>query len=179
MGDTSAYGAYTQALVAAVKRGHLDTLRALLASNGPVDAVDENGRTALMYAASYEDERVDSDTLPLSMVQLLLNSGSDVNISSPTGETAIMLAATKVNADVVDILLKRGAKPHVKVVDRNTIEVSGGRNEPKPITTFRLSIGPDVYRGQYTSSGATSAWSRPASDRANKTFNLLKAMRSR
>ena len=66
------------------------------------DAKTAEGTTALMFAAR-----------DLEKVKLLVGRGADVNAQAATGITPLMVAAQyKGNAEVVRLLLKKGAKPN-------------------------------------------------------------------
>ncbi len=100
----------------AAKNRHGVTALMLLALNGnpammllldkPIDvnARDEDGNTALLYAARFfvrEGQRRNG--------WALLQRGADVNASNHAGETALILAATQSEPDAVRLLLAKGA----------------------------------------------------------------------
>jgi ankyrin repeat protein len=68
-----------------------------------VSAVDRHGETPLMYAGVYSN---------VAMVKLLLDHGSDVNLASPAGATALMRSAG--DFEKVELLLARGAQVDAK-----------------------------------------------------------------
>jgi len=78
------------------------SLKALLAAGADVNAQDERGRTALMWAAAQN---------PIPAVTLaLLEAGASVNERDHDQMTALMWAAKEgTNSDVVETLLTRGA----------------------------------------------------------------------
>jgi len=51
---------------------------------------------------------------------MLIQKGGDVNAAATDGTTALMLAANNAKLDVVDLLLKSGAKANVKDSQGNT-----------------------------------------------------------
>src|SRR5581483_4384546 len=73
----------------------------LLAAKADVNARDNQGRSALMAAAS-------SGTT--AAVETLINAGADVNAEDATSETAMTYAAAEGHAGAVDALQKRGAR---------------------------------------------------------------------
>lgn len=64
------------------------------------------GRTPLMITCAYYGG--------VSICAMLLDKGADVNAVANDGTTALMLAAQNAKIDVVELLLKRGAKPGMK-----------------------------------------------------------------
>ena len=81
-----------------------DALGRMLDDGLPVDTRDEFGRTLLMVACRQG---------ALSLVELLIERGADVNARSPGGTTPLMYAKTAAFAngktDILALLLRRGA----------------------------------------------------------------------
>lgn len=161
-------------LIKAVKQGDVALLRTLLARKANANASDETGRTALMYAASYEDGTPKSDATSMAMARALLRGGARVNAVSRHDESAILLAAVKTNADVVKLLLEKGAKVHIQTVNGSVVRLSVPVKSRKPRATLRLSVHGDTVEGEYVSGAHTSAWKRPSDPRAERTLTLLK-----
>jgi ankyrin repeat protein len=90
------------ALMMAALRGHLDWAKKLVARGA---AVNRPGWTPLHYAAS------DAGT---PVVAWLLAQGAALDAASPTGNTALMMAARYGASESVDLLLARGADPRPK-----------------------------------------------------------------
>ena len=88
----------------AAKRGFLEVCRLCIAnmSGGRLDAPDENGRTALHYAASSGHEDI---------VELLVKGGSDVDLEDAENRTPLALAALASMWKSVKALLS--ARPRV------------------------------------------------------------------
>ena len=82
-------------------KGHTDTVKALLEQGADVNAKDNDGFTALMFAA--RDGQ--TDTVPA-----LLAKGADVNAKDNDGRTALMRAKKKGHKEIVQLLKKAGAK---------------------------------------------------------------------
>lgn len=70
---------------------------------GSVDTLDENGLTALMWAAGYGQ---------LSSARLLLDGGADKNYKGSHSQSPLHLAAAYGHHDVVKLLLNYGADPN-------------------------------------------------------------------
>lgn len=91
----------------AVLSGNIDAVSLLLALDANVNAVNSEGDTALIVAASrYNYE----------MVKLLLKAGADANIKGRKGMTAIRWAVGDPSGDfrLIRVLLKHGADPWIK-----------------------------------------------------------------
>ena len=72
-----------------------------LKAGADVNAKDQTGATALMYAAA--------DNNNPETIALLLENGADVNYKDDEGITALMSAASGNNPETVALLLKNGA----------------------------------------------------------------------
>lgn len=69
-----------------------------------VNTPDEEGRTALMYAAFNGHTPV---------LKKLLEKGASINLRDPNGRTALMMAASGPYPDAVRLLLENGADPNL------------------------------------------------------------------
>jgi ankyrin repeat protein len=91
----------------AARRGHLSVAELLIRRGALVDGRDAEGATPLMFAA-------EAGELPTA--ELLLNSGADPNAHSPVGgDTVLHLAARGGNAQLAELLVKRGARVNVVI----------------------------------------------------------------
>jgi hypothetical protein len=116
------------------------------------------GLTALLYAARGGC---------LGCVDALIGAGADLNVPTPEGVTALMVALDNNHNDVAKLLIDRGANPHVWdvygrtalyiAVDRKAAagaaagvgEVSASRREGANVLTFRVvERGANVARCQ-------------------------------
>jgi uncharacterized protein len=92
------------ALIDAIRRGQLSTVRQLLDRGASPEAViganDSEGQTALEVAA---------DTGNVPMVRLLLDRGAEINAADGWGGTAIVGASSAGFPEVVRLLIGRGA----------------------------------------------------------------------
>lgn len=94
-------------LMTAAAKGCFRAARLLIKKGVPVNAVDEYGATALMYAV-----RGFQDTASrLAAVNLLLESGADINAVTREYDcrTALMLAVESRDLETVKLLIKNGA----------------------------------------------------------------------
>lgn len=88
-------------LADAAAQDDIDAVRALLAQHADVNAAQNDGATALHWAAMKGD---------LEMVHLLLESGANVKAATRIGSlTPLFLAASNGSAAVIDELLRAGA----------------------------------------------------------------------
>ena len=89
------------ALMLAAKKGHTDTVQALLDREADINAqATYYGWTALAYAANQGHEQI---------VRLLLARGADPNLKAERGKTALVLAADRGHTTTVIALLNKGA----------------------------------------------------------------------
>lgn len=87
----------------AAKKAEDQKLKELLEYEGrDVNSIDENGRTALFFAAGLGSEKC---------VKFLLEEGADVHWKDQDGYTALHIAAGYVHTSVVKALLEFGADP--------------------------------------------------------------------
>ena len=92
----------SSALYEAVRKQSIDMVRMLIAKGADVNFVNEQniGATPLMMAAAYNE---------VPIVNLLLDTGADVNLPDTNGDPAINWAAYYGYTDVAEQLLKAGA----------------------------------------------------------------------
>ena len=123
----------------ATKRGDVQTVRAILATNmgdALIKRPDERGWYPLMYAAENGNDDI---------VQLLLNNdaplepaGSGTGIPSP-----LMIAASAGKLDVVDMLLSQGANPMLRWAGKTAEDVAREKGF-RPVVS-RLQAGTKDY----------------------------------
>jgi len=110
--DTAMRDADDTALMLAAKKGHTETVSALLSHGGiDVNAVTRYGSTALMLAA----ENGHTETVSA----LLSHGGINVNAVTRYGSTALMLAAENGHTETVSALLSQGG------IDVNAVTPDG------------------------------------------------------
>ena len=81
----------------AAENGTPEMVKVLIDEGANVDAVDENGWTAMMHANEAEN------------VQVLLNAGANMAIKNNDGDTVLAMALKYKQEDVVQLLRSRGA----------------------------------------------------------------------
>jgi len=128
-------------LLSAIRDADAQTAKALLSlPSGGVDANarDEDGLTALMYAAMYAGA---------DCVELLLEKGGDPNAKSKSDVTALMLAVDR--PDKVRLLLAKGADVNAKSKQGHTaLSIAAGRasgrEESSEVVKALLDHGADL-----------------------------------
>ena len=114
------------ALIKAAAGGHKDTVRLLLDNDASIDKRDNNGRTALFYAAvncssilrqgrhEVSTTRSTDTESYEAIVQLLVSRGADINWRSETGDTAIENTALQSGPDTISIIAENDSRPEDK-----------------------------------------------------------------
>lgn len=105
-------------IVQAVKRGDAQTVRTLLQRQTDVNAPEDDGTTALHWAAERED---------LETVKLLIRSGADAKSRNRYGATPLLAACISGNAAIVEALLQAGADPGTASADGETVLMVASR----------------------------------------------------
>jgi ankyrin repeat protein len=98
-----------RALLVAHLSGQKAAVGALAAVGATLEATDEAGETALVWAAGLEH--------PVQLVRAAIRGGADLNAASRTGETALMTAVRHRRRNVVRMLRLAGAD--LQAVDRD------------------------------------------------------------
>jgi ankyrin repeat protein len=101
----------TNALMAASVRGHKDVVLLLLENKASVNAQNIDGHTALMFAYNGKNQ-----------VETLLDKYSEYIRDEKDTSTKMIMEALQSHSDVVELLLKYGADPTLKVgLDMNIL----------------------------------------------------------
>jgi len=88
-------------LLAAARRGDINTIRILLNKGTDVNAKDRHGETALIWAAAIGN---------IDLVKLLIAKGADVNIFDKEGYTAFKYADEQGYTEIAGLLKDREIK---------------------------------------------------------------------
>jgi hypothetical protein len=107
-------------------------VRDLLDAGARVNLRDEDGRTALMFAAGYGR---------LEIVELLLRAGAKVNAQSKSGATALMEAAREGATETVRALLLAGADVSLRDEDGHSALWHARDNEHDETASLLLAFG--------------------------------------
>jgi ankyrin repeat protein len=109
-GSRSARGGVTPLMVAATDAMYPGSaVEVLVAAGAVVDARDDAGRTALMFAVV----AAGSNSVVISSVPALLAAGADVRARDAQGCSVLWWACGTSNVGLVDVLLKAGAEVNV------------------------------------------------------------------
>lgn len=92
-------------LIESAYQGELGRVQGLIAKGARVDAADETGRTALMWAALRGHTPV---------VEFLHGRGANINAKDSDGQTALIYACRASRPHSVEFLLKNGAEVNVR-----------------------------------------------------------------
>ncbi len=96
-----------------------DTVKLLIRAGGDINARDNRGLAPLV-SAMYDMSLNYRDALP-AWVERMVSLGADVNVADLEGATPLMYAASLHYGDIVELLLKKGARVKVATrTDRNT-----------------------------------------------------------
>ena len=106
-------------LVEAVRDRDAQAVAALLEQNVDVDGSQPDGATALHWAAHWND---------LSITDLLIRAGAEVNVANRYGATPLWLAGVNGSAPVVARLLEAGADPNRALVSGETPLMAAARS---------------------------------------------------
>lgn len=79
---------------------NLNTIKELLSEGADINAQNDTGMTALMWASSWGNGEV---------IEILLRGGTDVNLRKWDGSTALMYASADDHEEAVKTLLNHGA----------------------------------------------------------------------
>jgi len=125
-------------LLTAVMMNHIEAVRILLAQGADPNVCDNAGTAPLRWCA---------EKGYLEMARLLLLCGATKTIhegAGPTGMNALGFAVTRLNVDMVRLLLAHGADPRIEDVDDTTTfrlleyAVENGRIDDEPADQERL-----------------------------------------
>lgn len=95
------------ALIPAAEKGHLEVVQILTKIEGyPIDHINKLGWTALLEAIILSEK---SET-QIAIVKNLVDAGANVNIADKDGVTSLKHAKHKGLDEIVQVLLKAGAK---------------------------------------------------------------------
>jgi uncharacterized protein len=148
-------------LVEAMKNRDRAGVISLLQQRADVDAREDDGATALMWAAQWND---------LEAAGLLIESGADANLANDYGITPISMACLNGSTPMVEMLLRARATPNASQWSGETPLMTCARTGPVSSVRALLAGGADV--NAVTRRGQTALmWA--AARRAPETVLIL------
>jgi len=149
----------------AAESGDAALIEALLNAGAKVNAVNDAGTTPLMIAAASGST---------AAAGVLLAHGAEVNAKEKSyGQTALFFAADRDRADVVRLLVSKGADPKVKTTIRKLERITVGVNgevldEKKNAATGEKKEGAQLESKQQEASAKAAGDSNAANEKKEK-----------
>jgi uncharacterized protein len=122
-------------LIAAVKAGNKEAVRALLKQPAEIAAAEADGTTALHWAVRADD---------VETVRLLLKAGADANSATRHGITPLSLAAINGSPSITETLLEAGARTDVALPEGETVLMTAARTGRADVLAILLDHGADL-----------------------------------
>lgn len=116
-------------LIISSSLGDTPSVQSLLAYRADVNTANNNGDTALLYAARYNHP----DTVMALLAPLTMQYRADINVQNKKGETALYWAAMKGYAPIVKILLANDADPSLKTKEGMTALTAAQKYNQKAV----------------------------------------------
>jgi ankyrin repeat protein len=154
-------------LVDAVKNQDLPRVRTLLDQHADVNVRSEDGSTALLWAAHWND---------LQTAELLVRAGADANTANDLRMTPLSQACTNGSAALVNVLLKAGANPDTPIATGETPLMTCARAGAADAVGALLAGGANVNATEPTQHQTALMWA--AAERHPKVLQTLIAARA-
>jgi ankyrin repeat protein len=140
-------------IIEAVQQQNHVALRAMLKAGANPNTAEEDGTTALAYAAHFND---------LESVRILLRAGGKAGAANDYGVTPLSEAAASGNAALVKELLRAGADPNSTTPEGETVLMTAARSGD--VATLRLLIakGAEVNRHEKWKGQTALMWAAAA-----------------
>lgn len=125
----------SQDLLYAVQDADADAVGQLVASEPPLNEVDEIGRTPLDYAVVAES---------IEIATLLLDAGADVNAHDKTGagNTPLAEVAGRCSPEIAELLVANGADPTIPGwMQLTALDRAASRKRPEGRRVFEILQG--------------------------------------
>src|SRR5262245_56491030 len=149
-------------LVDAVKNQDSQQVRALLRRQADVNVRSEDGSTAVLWAAHWND---------LQTAELLVRAGADANVANDFRMTPLSQACTNASRALVDLLLKAGANPNTPIATGETPVMTCARTGNADAVRTLLVHGADVNAKEPTQNQTAAMWA--AAERHTQVLRTL------
>jgi uncharacterized protein len=149
-------------LVDAVKNQDLHEVHALLGQHADVNVRSEDGSTALLWAAHWND---------LQTAELLVRAGADANVANDFRMTPLSQACTNASSALVDLLLKAGANPNTPIATGETPLMTCARTGNVDAVRMLFVHGADVNAKEPTQNQTAAMWA--AAERQTQVLRTL------
>jgi uncharacterized protein len=133
---------------AARKRDH-QQVRTLLTQKADVNVRANDGATALLWAAHWDD---------VETAGLLIRAGADANAANDFRMTPLSLACTNGSAALVELLLKAGASPNTPIATGETPVMTCAGSGSAGAVRLLLDAGADVNARQPSQNQTALMW---------------------
>jgi len=149
-------------LVDAVKNQDSQRVRALLGQQSDVNVRSEDGSTALLWAAHWND---------VQTAALLIRAGADANVANDFRMTPLSQACTNASSALVDLLLKAGANPNTPIATGETPIMTCARTGNVDAVRMLFVHGADVNAKEPTQNQTAAMWA--AAERHTQVLRTL------
>jgi len=122
-------------LVDAARNQDQQMVRTLLNQHADVNVRSDDGSTALLWAAHWND---------LATAELLIHAGADANAANDFRITPLSLACTNASAPLVELLLKGGANPRTTIATGETPAMTCAGTGNADAVRMLIARGADV-----------------------------------
>ncbi len=131
------------ALMQASYGGKLEVVKVLIAAGVDVNARDNDGTTALMYASISDIQEVGWELMKefIVIVNRLIDAGAEVNAKNDYGTTALIWASEFGHIDIVQLLIAKGADIHTKDYNGKTTLMLASENGHDEIVRLLKAAG--------------------------------------
>jgi uncharacterized protein len=149
-------------LVDAVKNQDSQRVRALLGHQSDVNVRSEDGSTALLWAAHWND---------VQTAELLIRAGADANVANDFRMTPLSQACTNASSALVDLLLKAGASPNTPIATGETPIMTCAHTGNVDAVRMLFVHGADVNAKEPTQNQTAAMWA--AAERHTQVLRTL------
>ena len=149
-------------LVEAARNQDHNTIRSLASQHTDVNARSDDGSTALLWAAHWND---------LDAGDLLLHAGADANAANDLRMTPLSQACTNGSAAFVRLLLKSGANPNTAIATGETPLMTCARSGSVDAVTILIEYGAAINAKEPSQGQTALMWAA-----AEHHPNVVKAL---